>query len=98
MAQRGDNILRLWSLHDLNNPVRQYIGHTDIMTAFDWRIIEVNGVKEYQLVTWSKDQNLKLWYVDRAIQEVGIFYEISRVEDHVFRCAKIKMHLPFLRN
>ena len=69
MNQKSDFTVRLWTLEDLTTPVHQYIGHTDLVTAFDWRCKEINGKKEYQLITWSKDQHLRLWYVDKKQQD-----------------------------
>lgn len=73
MAQRTDFTLRLWNVFDTSNPIRQFSGHSDIVTAFDWRIQEKNGSKEYQLISWSKDNELRMWYMDKKIIEVFFF-------------------------
>src|SRR5690554_2188518 len=70
MAQRGDFSLRLWSLRDLHTPLRQFFGHTDIITAFDWRCHSYEHHKDFQLVTWSKDQTLRLWPVEHSVQKL----------------------------
>ncbi|PRP84715.1 WD repeat-containing protein 59-like [Planoprotostelium fungivorum] len=70
MAQRNDHTLRMWNIRDLTSPIRHFTGHTDVITAFDWRCRMYNGSKEYQLVTWSKDQHLRLWYIDKNLQEM----------------------------
>lgn len=71
MAQRSDYTLRLWSVSDTSNPVLQFTGHNDILTAFDWRVQEKNGAKEYQLISWSRDNELRMWYMDKKITEVS---------------------------
>eukprot|EP01117_Protostelium_nocturnum_P017821 TRINITY_DN7324_c0_g1_i1.p1 TRINITY_DN7324_c0_g1~~TRINITY_DN7324_c0_g1_i1.p1 ORF type:complete len:990 (-),score=267.00 TRINITY_DN7324_c0_g1_i1:50-3019(-) len=71
MAQRSDYTLRMWNLLDLSTPVKQFTGHTDVITAFDWRAKDVNGTREYQLVTWSKDQYLRMWHIDKATREAA---------------------------
>jgi WD40 repeat protein len=67
MPQRKDNSLYLWDCDDLTEPVFVFSGHTDVPTEFVWRIgrSEENvSAIDYQLVTWGKDQNLRLWPLD----------------------------------
>lgn len=47
MAARGEssNCLKMWSISDLTTPVKQFIGHTDVITAFDWRIRQLGNGK-----------------------------------------------------
>lgn len=43
------------------------MGHTDVITAVDWRICRCDGDRArdlYQLVTWAKDLHLRLWAID----------------------------------
>ncbi|TPX73910.1 hypothetical protein CcCBS67573_g04826 [Chytriomyces confervae] len=68
MPLRTDNELTIWSRENLNEPVAQFAGHTDVVKEFVWRKC---GDSEYQLVTWSKDQTLRLWPIDSKI-EAGI--------------------------
>ena len=39
----------------------------DVILDFDWRRLGP-GSLDYQLVTWSRDQALRLWSVDTDIQ------------------------------
>lgn len=50
-----------------------YSGHTDLVRAVDYRAVRgSNGAQTYQLVSWSKDQTLRLWCVDeQTLQACG---------------------------
>lgn len=56
-------------------PVASFIGHTEPLKEFLWRSRGGEaGVdnREFQLVTWSKDRDLRLWQVDEdAVAGVG---------------------------
>ncbi len=58
MAQRTDFTLRLWSLDDLSNPVHQYIGHANIITGFDWRVKDINGIEDDGFVTLRREERV----------------------------------------
>lgn len=38
----------------------------------DWTCICFSGSKDYQLVTWSRDQTLRIWRVDPQLQRVSV--------------------------
>uniref|UniRef100_A0A672ZEW0 WD repeat domain 59 n=1 Tax=Sphaeramia orbicularis TaxID=375764 RepID=A0A672ZEW0_9TELE len=57
---RRENSLLLWSTLDLNSPVHAFVGHDDVVLEFQWRP-QKEGSKDYQLVTWSRDQTLRIW-------------------------------------
>ncbi|XP_074522971.1 GATOR2 complex protein WDR59 isoform X1 [Halichoeres trimaculatus] len=73
---RRENSLLLWSTLDLNNPVHAFVGHDDVVLEFQWRP-QKEGSKDYQLVTWSRDQTLRIWRVDPQLQKLCV----SDVED-----------------
>ncbi|KAF3832168.1 hypothetical protein F7725_025833 [Dissostichus mawsoni] len=54
---RRENSLLLWSSLDLNSPVHAFVGHDDV---------------DYQLVTWSRDQTLRIWRVDPQLQKLCV--------------------------
>ncbi|XP_034143376.1 GATOR complex protein WDR59 isoform X2 [Esox lucius] len=66
---RRENSLLLWSSLDLNNPVHAFVGHDDVVLEFQWRP-QKEGSKDYQLVTWSRDQTLRIWKVDTQLQKL----------------------------
>ena len=74
--RRGENSLLLWSLSDLTNPVHTFIGHTDVVLEFDWKRNRQDD-DDYQLVTWSKDQSLRIWRVDTNLQKVIFNLKLS---------------------
>uniref|UniRef100_A0A669ENT9 WD repeat domain 59 n=1 Tax=Oreochromis niloticus TaxID=8128 RepID=A0A669ENT9_ORENI len=67
---RRENSLLLWSTLDLNSPVHAFVGHDDVVLEFQWRP-QKEGSKDYQLVTWSRDQTLRIWRVDPQLQKVS---------------------------
>lgn len=50
-----------------------YNGHTDLVRAVDFRTIRGSGgTQSFQLVSWSKDQTLRLWCIDdETLQACG---------------------------
>ncbi|GMF20211.1 unnamed protein product [Phytophthora lilii] len=42
--------------------VHSYVGHNDLVKGMAWRVRPQTSV--YQLVSWSKDQELRMWHVD----------------------------------
>ncbi|KAI8822647.1 uncharacterized protein EV422DRAFT_524852 [Fimicolochytrium jonesii] len=71
MPQRKDTNLLLWDCDNLVNPVHSFEGHTDVPKEFVWRVRgQQSGEQDdraFQLVTWSKDQYLRLWPISREI-------------------------------
>uniref|UniRef100_A0AAV2LVC8 Uncharacterized protein n=1 Tax=Knipowitschia caucasica TaxID=637954 RepID=A0AAV2LVC8_KNICA len=68
---RRENSLLLWSALELNNPVHAFVGHDDVVLEFQWRP-QKEGSKDYQLVTWSRDQTLRIWRVDPQLQRLCV--------------------------
>uniref|UniRef100_I3MF48 WD repeat domain 59 n=1 Tax=Ictidomys tridecemlineatus TaxID=43179 RepID=I3MF48_ICTTR len=66
---RRENSLLLWNVFDLNTPVHTFVGHDDVVLEFQWRR-QKEGSKDYQLVTWSRDQTLRMWRVDYQMQRL----------------------------
>lgn len=67
ISQRSDFTVRMWSLGDLEQPVYQFMGHKDVVSSLDWRTCDVGEDYEYQLLSWSKDSNLRFWPIDLAL-------------------------------
>ncbi|XP_052816211.1 GATOR complex protein WDR59-like isoform X3 [Mya arenaria] len=67
--RRGENSLYMWNNMNLKAPVHQFVGHTDVVMEFAWRKKD-EGERDYELVTWSRDQNLKIWQVDPVLQRL----------------------------
>ncbi|VDI29347.1 WD repeat-containing protein 59 [Mytilus galloprovincialis] len=67
--RRGENSLYLWNLENYVAPVHQFVGHQDVILEFEWRK-QAEGLKDYHLVTWSKDQSLRIWKIDQHLQKL----------------------------
>ncbi|KAF1800863.1 hypothetical protein FB192DRAFT_1422836 [Mucor lusitanicus] len=92
MPQRTDSKLTLYSRACAETPVHAFDGHQDTVKEFVWRwkgdIHGANGDdREFQLVTWSKDQNLRLWPVSE---------EIMKSVGHEPSTTKTKLSAPFM--
>ncbi|KAI7905116.1 uncharacterized protein BX663DRAFT_501815 [Cokeromyces recurvatus] len=90
MPQRTDSKLSLYNRACPETPVYAFDGHQDTVKEFVWRwkgdIHGVNGDdREFQLVTWSKDQNLRLWPVSE---------DIMRSVGHDLSSKKTKLSTP----
>lgn len=84
MPQRTDSKLTLYNRAYAETPVHAFDGHQDTVKEFVWRWKgDMNGAdgddREFQLVTWSKDQNLRLWPVSKEIME-SVGHEPSKTK------------------
>ncbi|XP_039209658.1 GATOR complex protein WDR59 isoform X2 [Crotalus tigris] len=77
---RRENSLLLWDVCDLNTPVHTFVGHDDVVLEFQWRK-QKEGSKDYQLVTWSRDQTLRMWRVDCQLQRLCSSELLEGVEE-----------------
>ncbi|KAI9351194.1 WD40-repeat-containing domain protein [Obelidium mucronatum] len=68
MPLRKEFDLTMWAADNLIDPVTAFTGHTDVVKEFVWRNC---GDNDYQLVTFSKDQTLRLWPIDKKVQIVS---------------------------
>ncbi|KAF9430665.1 hypothetical protein BGZ76_000763 [Entomortierella beljakovae] len=72
MPQRTETALSLWNRDHPSEPVCKFEGHTDTVKEFVWRIRddgENYDQRLFQLVTWSKDQHLRLWPISEKMLE-----------------------------
>ncbi|XP_035678671.1 GATOR complex protein WDR59-like isoform X2 [Branchiostoma floridae] len=67
--RRGENSLLLWNTDNLTSPIHTFVGHTDVVLEFQWRKQNEDNA-DYQLVTWSKDQSLRIWKIDPQLQRL----------------------------
>ncbi|KAI9486044.1 MAG: hypothetical protein EXX96DRAFT_592887 [Benjaminiella poitrasii] len=90
MPQRTDSKLTLYNRASPETPVHAFDGHQDTVKEFVWRWKGDNqgadgDDREFQLVTWSKDQNLRLWPVSE---------KIMRSVGHEPSSTKTKLSMP----
>lgn len=73
LPQRGDTSLSLWAKDKPDSPVHRFEGHRDIVKEY---LIRTQGGSDrdhddrrFQLITWSKDQTLRLWPITEDMME-----------------------------
>ncbi|KAI8596525.1 hypothetical protein EDD21DRAFT_388013 [Dissophora ornata] len=70
MPQRTETALSLWNRDHSEEPVWRFEGHTDTVKEFVWRVHDDGSDRRlFQLVTWSKDQHLRLWPISDKMLE-----------------------------
>lgn len=67
---RGENSLLLWNNAKQSAPICSFLGHTDVILDFAWRPNRTYQNTDMELVTWSRDQTLRVWNVDESIQKM----------------------------
>lgn len=77
--RRGENSLLLWNTTNRTTPMHTFIGHRDVVLEFQWRKHKT-GDRDFQLVTWSKDQTLLVWKIEPFLQKLCGF-EPEEVRD-----------------
>ena len=82
-----ENNLTLWTSHHnsrvpAGTSVHTFYGHNDLILEQDWVVDRGSGnEKNCKLITWSKDNTLKLWPISDNIKEmcghkdIGLFFE-----------------------
>lgn len=67
---RGENSLLLWNNAKQSAPICSFLGHSDVILDFAWRPNRSYDHSDMELVTWSRDQTLRVWNVDETIQKM----------------------------
>ncbi|KAL1440020.1 hypothetical protein MTO96_009842 [Rhipicephalus appendiculatus] len=88
--RKGDRNLVIWSSLRTSVPVRTFLTHPDVVLEFGWRRLRQES-RDYQLVTWSKDQSLHLWNVDAKHQTCG--HDVSE-DDALSLAASMVAEVP----
>ncbi|KAG9301687.1 hypothetical protein G9A89_016758 [Geosiphon pyriformis] len=98
MPQRSENTLYLWNRENPEKPVYAFRGHTDVVKEFVWRVKgggdpDVDD-REFQLITWSKDQTLRLWPItDDQLKSIG--HIRGRARSPLIRKSRIDSSFTF---
>lgn len=67
---RGENSLLLWNNARQGSPICSFQGHSDVILDFAWRPNRQYENADMELITWSRDQTLRVWNVDETIQKM----------------------------
>lgn len=67
---RGENSLLLWNNSRQSSPICSFSGHSDVILDFAWRPNRCYDNSDMELITWSRDQTLRVWNVDDSIQKM----------------------------
>lgn len=67
---RGENSLLLWNNSTQSTPICSFVGHTDVVLDFAWRPNRKDDMPDMELITWSRDQTVRVWNVDEALQKL----------------------------
>lgn len=67
---RGENSLLLWNNARQSSPICSFQGHNDVILDFAWRPNRHYENSDMELITWSRDQTLRVWHVDETIQKM----------------------------
>lgn len=59
--RRTENNLWLWNISNLAQPLHSFAGHLDVVLDFGWN---VKSNTECELITWAKDNALRLWQLN----------------------------------
>lgn len=81
--KRVDNNLLLWNLNAFNTPVHTFVGHSDTILEFQWLKNNEDKTSEHELITWSKDQTIRLWHVVPYLQETPMQYNERTCTDNL---------------
>lgn len=67
---KEENVIKLWKLSDLSTSIHTFVGHKDLIIASDFRIRNVDGEARNQLVSLSRDNELCIWQIPAALNEM----------------------------
>ncbi|XP_059471344.1 GATOR complex protein WDR59 isoform X2 [Neocloeon triangulifer] len=67
--RREENSLLLWNIENQAAPVHTFVGHTDVVQEVAWRK-QKDDNHDFQLVTWCKDQSLRIWRIEPSLQKL----------------------------
>lgn len=90
------NSLNLWSMRSYRYEKRfellsTLVGHTDVVIDFDWRIKSVEPDIDCELVSWSKDNTLRIWKLDYQLTDLQTDMSDSETEGEPDTCVEDDM-------
>lgn len=88
---RGENSLLLWNNSKQNAPICSFVGHSDVVLDFAWRPNRNSNNPDMELITWSRDQTLRVWRVDEELQRL-CGKEESELDDDGLLMEELPIH------
>lgn len=67
---RGENSVLLWNNSKQSSPICSFVGHTDVVLDFSWRPNRDETNSDMELITWSRDQTVRVWRLDETLQKM----------------------------
>lgn len=65
MRRATENSLSLWNISSpVSSQVNTFVGHSDVVLEFQWRSQMMEDEEQFQLITWGKDQTLRMWAME----------------------------------
>lgn len=68
--ERGQTSLLLWSNSKQTTPICSFVGHKDVVLDFAWRPKREQSQGDKELISWSRDQTLRIWKVTKQLQDM----------------------------
>jgi hypothetical protein len=78
-----NNSLWMWSMDCFEQPLHSFVGHLDVVYDFGWHYKDGS---DYELITWSKDNSLRIWKVDPqllTLQNNNIVHSFDFASDDI---------------
>lgn len=91
--ERGANSLLLWSNSKQSAPVCSFVGHKDVVLDFAWRNKRDSDSPDKELISWSRDQTLRVWKVSQDLQKMCAkdYFDIDE-DDFVFEDVNVQQN------
>lgn len=84
--RRTENNLWMWNITNLDHPLHSFAGHLDVVLEFGWA--NHSSKTECELVTWAKDNALRLWKFDNQTFQNSISQQYGTTEETIPNCEQ----------
>lgn len=84
-SENSENSLLLWNnsknSQSQSIPIASFVGHTDVVLDFAFRPNQYPESQDIELLTWSRDQTLRMWKLDEQLQKLCRRNSLEEMED-----------------
>ena len=89
-----NNSLWMWDIDCFEEPINSFAGHLDVVLDFGWNPVHFD---EFELITWAKDNTLRLWNVDtKPLFKSSYNNDFSEVDKNMY--AELNIETAKLSN